>query len=152
MGCKALPKRDDARHLIWLRDAFGPTFVAGIVFHNCGSRCAAARRPSSSKVAIRTVDASPRWCESVLFPTCRAPLTTTTEPSESAARIDLAMRRATIGRDRCCDTLVSLSPPICPYLIADLSVRLGERHSARSDPRSVLRTILVQGVPNEASA
>ena len=29
----AAPKRDDARHLIWLRDEFGPTFVAGIVFH-----------------------------------------------------------------------------------------------------------------------
>ena len=29
----AAPIRDDARHLIWLRDEFGPTFVAGIVFH-----------------------------------------------------------------------------------------------------------------------
>lgn len=29
----AAPKRDDGRHLIWLRDEFGPTFVAGIVFH-----------------------------------------------------------------------------------------------------------------------
>ena len=29
----AAPKRDDGRHLIWLRDEFGPTFVVGIVFH-----------------------------------------------------------------------------------------------------------------------
>ena len=29
----AAPKRDDARHLIWLRDDLGSAFVAGIVFH-----------------------------------------------------------------------------------------------------------------------
>lgn len=30
----AAPNRHDARHLIWLRDELGPTFVAGIVFHS----------------------------------------------------------------------------------------------------------------------
>ncbi len=27
------PRRDDARHLIWLRDQVGEQFVAGVVFH-----------------------------------------------------------------------------------------------------------------------
>jgi len=29
----AAPKRDDARHLKWLRDELGQRFVAGVVFH-----------------------------------------------------------------------------------------------------------------------
>jgi predicted AAA+ superfamily ATPase len=29
----AAPRRDDARHLVWLRDSLGDRFVAGVVFH-----------------------------------------------------------------------------------------------------------------------